>query len=162
MKSLLLAVVAYTSMMSMAVAQTGGAAPPADRRETDGNMSGMDHQNMKMTDGEMASRDKPMFNMVVHAMDIQMMMPSKEDAPSTVGYKTALMTMMHDMPLFTGKLDADFMRQMRVHHQAAIDMAKVVLANSQDAQVTRLANQIVAAQTKEIGVIDAWLRKTGL
>ena len=33
--------------------------------------------------------------------------------------------MMQTMPKFSGDADVDFMKQMRAHHQAAIDMAKV-------------------------------------
>ena len=94
-------------------------------------------------------------------MDMKMMMPSPNDPPSTKGYKSAMMKMMEAMPKFTGDADIDFMKQMRTHHEAAIDMAKVVLANGKDADTKKLAQEIVAAQEKEIATIDAWLKKKG-
>jgi uncharacterized protein (DUF305 family) len=53
------------------------------------------------------------------------------------------------------------MKQMKVHHQAAIDMAKVELEHGKDAQAKTLAQQIVAAQEKEIATIDTWLKAKG-
>lgn len=95
-------------------------------------------------------------------MDMKMMMPDANDPKSTAAYKTAMMTAMQSMPKFTGDADVDFMMQMRPHHQAAIDMAKVVLASGKDAETKKLAQEIVAAQEKEIAVIDAWLKKKNL
>ena len=40
-------------------------------------------------------------------------------------------------------------------------MAKVVLANGKDADVKKLAQEIITAQEKEIATIDAWLKKRG-
>lgn len=94
-------------------------------------------------------------------MDMKMVKPSATDTPSTVGYKAATMKMMMDMPKFTDNPDIDFMKQMRPHHQAAIDMAKVLLANGRDAETKQLAQEIIAAQEKEIGEIDTWLKKKG-
>lgn len=92
-------------------------------------------------------------------MDMRMMAPSPGDTASTKGYKSAMMKMMQAMPAkFTGDADLDFMSQMRAHHQGAIDMAKVVLANGKDPAVKKLARDIVAAQEKEIVTIDAWLK----
>ena len=72
-----------------------------------------------------------------------------------------MMKMMKEMPKFTGDADIDFMKQMRTHHQAAIDMAKVVLASGKDTDTKKMAQEIIAAQEKEIGTIDAWLKKKG-
>jgi uncharacterized protein (DUF305 family) len=82
-------------------------------------------------------------------------MPGASDPASTSAYKASMMKMMHDMPAFSGDADIDFMKQMRPHHQAAIDMAKVVLANGKDADTKKLAQEIIAAQEKEIAQIDA-------
>ena len=96
-------------------------------------------------------------------MDMQMMTPGPDDSASTNGYKSAMMTMMQSMPMmkFTGNADIDFMTQMRTHHQGAIDMAKVVLANGKDAKVRKLASNILKAQQREIATIDAWLKVNG-
>ena len=94
-------------------------------------------------------------------MDMTMMMPNPGDALSTQGYKSAMMKAMLAMASFSGDADVDFMKQMRPHHQAAIDMAKVVLANGKDSETKKLAQEIITAQEKEIAVIDAWLKKKG-
>ena len=95
--------------------------------------------------------------------DMKMMAPNPNDPASTKGYKAAMMKMMEGMPMmkFTGDADIDFMSHMRSHHQGAIDMAKVVLANGKDAEVKKLAQDIVTAQEKEIATIDAWLKVKG-
>ena len=94
-------------------------------------------------------------------MDMKMMMPGANDSPSTKAFKSKMMNAMQSMPNFSGDADSDFMKHMRHHHQAAIEMAKVVVANGKDADVKKLAQQIIAAQEKEIATIDAWLKKKG-
>jgi uncharacterized protein (DUF305 family) len=86
-------------------------------------------------------------------MDQKMVRPSPDDPGSTAGYKAAM------MPSFSGDADVDFMKQMRPHHQAAIDMAKVLLATGRDLETKKLAQEILLAQEKEIATIDAWLKK---
>ena len=111
--------------------------------------------------GALAQQATPMPGMGMMGMDMKMMMPSADDPVSTRGYKSAMMKMMMTMPKFSGDADVDFMKQMRPHHQAAIDMAKVVLADGKDAESKKLATDIIAAQEKEIAMIDAWLKKRG-
>ncbi len=95
-------------------------------------------------------------------MPMKMMMPEPSDSASTKEYKAAMMRMMQTMPMnFTGDADVDFMTQMKAHHQGAIDMAKVALANGKDPAVKKLANEIVSAQEKEIKTIDQWLKAKG-
>ena len=100
-----------------------------------------------------------MPGMDMKGMDMKMMMPGANDTPSTKAYKMAMMQAMQTMPTFSGDADVDFMKHMRPHHQAAIEMAKVVLANGKDAEVKKLAQEIITAQEKEIAMIDAWLKK---
>ena len=103
----------------------------------------------------------PMPGMDMKGMDMKMMMPGANDTPSTKAFKMAMMHAMQTMPIFSGDADGDFMKHMRHHHQAAIEMAKVVLANGKDADAKKLAQDIIAAQEKEIATIDAWLKKKG-
>jgi uncharacterized protein (DUF305 family) len=70
-----------------------------------------------------------------------MVVPNAKDSPSTAEYKSAMMKMMMDTPNFTGDAVIDFITQMRPHHQATIDMAKVVIASGQDAETKKLARQ---------------------
>jgi uncharacterized protein (DUF305 family) len=107
-----------------------------------------------------AQQTTPMPGMDMKGMmDMKMMMPSPADSAATAGYKAAMMKMMMPMTPYTGDADVDFMTQMKPHHQAAIDMAKVELANGKDAETKALAQAIITAQEKEIAVIDAWLKK---
>lgn len=95
-------------------------------------------------------------------MPMKMMMPEASDSASTKEYRAAMMRMMQAMPSkFTGDADVDFMMQMKAHHQGAIEMAKVALANGTDPAVKKLANEIVSAQEKEIKTIDQWLKAKG-
>jgi len=59
----------------------------------------------------------------------------------------------------TGENDADFVRLMLPHHQAAIDMAKTQLAYGQDPQMRRLAQEIITDQQSEIELMQLWLRQ---
>jgi uncharacterized protein (DUF305 family) len=90
-----------------------------------------------------------------------MMTPAANDTPSTKAFKMAMLHAMQTMLAFSGVADVDFMKQMRPHHQAAIEMAKVVVANGKDADLKKLAQEIRAAQEKEIATIDTWLNKKG-
>ncbi|MEH3038611.1 MAG: DUF305 domain-containing protein [Sphingomonas paucimobilis] len=83
------------------------------------------------------------------------------DTEATRAYKQSMATMMADAPAFTGDADVDFMRQMRVHHVAALAMARAELAHGEDAEARELAQTVIDAQQKEIEQIDRWLRAKG-
>ena len=55
--------------------------------------------------------------------------------------------------------DVAFVRGMIPHHQAAIDMAKVVLQYGKDPQTRKLAEDVVKAQQREITEMQDWLKK---
>ena len=113
--------------------------------------------------GSAVAQDQKM-PMDMKSMDMKnmgMMMPMESDSAATKGYKASMMDMMKSMPQYTGDADVDFMKQMKGHHQAAIAMAKVLLANGKDAETKKLATEIIAAQEKEIAMIDTWLKKKG-
>jgi len=95
------------------------------------------------------------------ASSMAMMMPAQGDTASTRDYKAASMTMMTAMPAYTGDADVDFMKQMRVHHQTAIAMARVELAQGTNAEARTLAQDIVTAQEREVATIDRWLTANG-
>ena len=50
----------------------------------------------------------------------------------------------------------EFIRLMTEHHQGAIDMAELVLTNTQRAELKEMANDIISAQSKEIDMMQDW------
>ena len=48
-------------------------------------------------------------------------------------------------------------RKMIAHHQGALDMAQVVLRESQDADIRRMAQKTIEMQTADIAELRAWL-----
>lgn len=59
----------------------------------------------------------------------------------------------------SGDDDADFVRFMLPHHQAALDMAKAELTYGKDPQMRRLAQEIVTDQESEIELMQLWLKR---
>jgi hypothetical protein len=59
----------------------------------------------------------------------------------------------------SGNADVDFVRLMIPHHQAAIDMAKTQLLHGKDAQMRRLAQEIITDQQLEIQLMQRWLKQ---
>ena len=81
------------------------------------------------------------------------------DTPADV-YADAMDKMHKDMAIVpTGDADIDFARGMIPHHQGAIDMAKIVLEKGKDAEIRKLAEDIIGAQEKEIAFLKEWLAK---
>jgi len=81
------------------------------------------------------------------------------DDPAAAGYQAAMDKMHREMMAmqYTGNADADFVRAMIPHHQAAIDMAKVLLDHGKDPELRKLAQNIITAQEKEITEMEDWL-----
>jgi Ca2+-binding EF-hand superfamily protein len=86
-----------------------------------------------------------------------------ERAPSASAqaYMDAMQTMMAGMEAMekTGEPGADFASMMIPHHQSAIDMAEAYLEHGDDPELTNLANEIIAAQQKEIEFLQNWLNE---
>jgi uncharacterized protein (DUF305 family) len=88
--------------------------------------------------------------------------PKGDAGPSSKAFAEANARMHAAMDItYTGKADVDFVRGMIAHHQGAIDMAKIQLEYGKDPELRALAEAIIAAQTKEIADMNAWLAKNG-
>ncbi|HFP0038398.1 TPA: DUF305 domain-containing protein, partial [Escherichia coli] len=67
------------------------------------------------------------------------------------------MNKMHNDMLnykFTGDNDLDFLKMMIPHHQAAIDMSRVILETSESKEVRNLAYSIITEQNNEINIMN--------
>ncbi len=81
-------------------------------------------------------------------------------SPAAKAFTEANAKMHKDMTIqFSGNADVDFARGMIPHHQGAIDMSEIVLKHGSDPSVKKLANEIIAAQKKEIAQMGGWLQK---
>lgn len=58
--------------------------------------------------------------------------------------------------------DVEFVQGMIPHHEQAIEMSEMVIANGDDPSVIALAEQIKAAQGPEIDQMNAWLDDWGI
>jgi len=68
------------------------------------------------------------------------------------------MDMMENMTALTGaRLEASFMTMMIPHHQGAITMSQLAPDRAVHPELKQLAQQIIDAQTGEIGQFNQWL-----
>jgi uncharacterized protein (DUF305 family) len=58
----------------------------------------------------------------------------------------------------TGDPDRDFLAMMVPHHQGAIDMARIVIANGKNPEVRKFAEDIISHQQAEIDLMNRWLQ----
>jgi uncharacterized protein (DUF305 family) len=85
--------------------------------------------------------------------------------PTQEDYWSALTASSHKMHSAMGSVrqsgdsDADFVKLMLPHHQAAIDMAKAQLLYGKDPQMRRLAQEIITDQQSEIDLMRLWLKQ---
>jgi uncharacterized protein (DUF305 family) len=68
--------------------------------------------------------------------------------------------MEHDMMAHANVVSEEqFIRDMIPHHQEAVDTSKDVAARSTSDQLKELANDIVTDQTKEITMMQDWVKE---
>jgi uncharacterized protein (DUF305 family) len=93
-------------------------------------------------------------------MSMMMGKPKGDQGPSSTAFAKANAEMHSAMNIeFSGNADVDFAKGMIAHHEGAIEMSKVVLEFGKDAEMKKLAEQIIAAQGPEIEQMKAWLAK---
>lgn len=98
--------------------------------------------------------EKPMPMSVSHD-DMHKDMMGSEDMKQSM--KTG-MDSIQNMEM-SGDMDKDFATMMKIHHQQAVDMAKMELAHGKSQAMKAMAKKIITAQKKEIAEFDRWLEK---
>jgi uncharacterized protein (DUF305 family) len=88
----------------------------------------------------------------------------KSEKPATVAQWNTVMEDMHRRMniAYSGDADTDFVCGMIPHHQGAIDMAEIVLAEGRDPEMIALARGIIRSQSGEIATMQRWLKAKGL
>lgn len=121
-------------------------------------METMPGQGMGMMPGMM-----DMMRAMMHGQGQGMMgMGTGDEGPASMAFRGINAKMHRDMAIaYTGNVDVDFVKGMIAHHQGAIDMSKVVLAFGEDAEIKKLAQDIIKAQEGEIAWMKEWLAKRG-
>ncbi|WOI58083.1 DUF305 domain-containing protein [Palleronia sp. LCG004] len=127
------------------------------------DMFGLPEQCSDMPVSEMSGTERS-NNMMNHGSDHDMGMSAGDDhggmMPDHV--RENMQRMLLTMPAMRqGMMQEDpdiaFACGMIAHHQAAIDMAQVVLDHGQDADMRRLAEEIIEVQQTEIEYMTEWL-----
>ncbi len=80
--------------------------------------------------------------------------------PSDHHSKMGGMKHMEGMSM-TGDTDYDFAANMRMHHQMAVDMSEAQIKNGKNPEMLKMAKDIIAAQKKEIAMLDQWMKAHG-
>ena len=66
-------------------------------------------------------------------------------------------------PMMEGIMDSDpdaaFVRGMIPHHKGAVEMAEIQLKYGKDPELKKMAQDIIAAQNKEIEFMEKWLKE---
>lgn len=59
-------------------------------------------------------------------------------------------------PMADHNMDLEFIDDMVIHHQSAIDMAEIALEEAEHPEIEQLSNNIITAQQAEIDQMTAW------
>ncbi len=137
-------------------------ASPAPQAQPDGTAP-MPKEGM----GMMGGKDMPMMKMMQEMHGKMMgggmaMQPKGDQGPSSQALNGLIAKMNAEMALpFSGNADVDFVKRMISHDQGAVDMAKVVLAFGKDAEVKKVAEDVIKTNEAEIATLQEWLKKQG-
>ena len=133
-----------------AMASGGAAMDHGDHGAMASGDAPMDHGDH----GAMDHSDAPMDHGAAPAEETAAAMP--EHVRINLEKMAVTMDAMH-MGMLQEDSDIAFACGMIAHHQAAIDMAEVLLDHGQDADMRSLATEIIEAQTAEIDRMTRWL-----
>lgn len=101
------------------------------------------------------------IGLLLGGMLVWLLMTYKAQPQPSVGMDDMSGTMSEMTSTLAGKtgveLEQAFLEEMIIHHQGAIDMAQMVKIGSNRPELRQLADDIIAAQTKEINLMRQWL-----
>ena len=104
------------------------------------------------------TQNYPMMNMMGMGGMMQRDQASMMGDEDMQGMGMSMNQMSSSLAALKGEdFDRMFITLMIDHHQGAIDMAELVLSNSEKDELKNLANDIISAQTKEIQMMNGWL-----
>ncbi len=73
-----------------------------------------------------------------------------------------MLEMQNKLQGLTGEeYDKEFLKQMIVHHEQAVEMSKYAAANAKHQEIKDLASAIISAQTTEINQMKQWQKQWG-
>lgn len=85
------------------------------------------------------------------------MWPSAQTEPATLSMHGAMAGMTGELASLKGdEFDHAFLSEMIVHHEGAVEMARMLLANTERQELRDLGAAIISAQTEEIGMMRQW------
>lgn len=58
----------------------------------------------------------------------------------------------------SGDVDKDFAMMMKMHHEQAVDMAKIEVQHGKSPELKAMAKKIIKDQTREIAQLDQWIK----
>ena len=93
--------------------------------------------------------DKPKNNQATNNTSSSMNSMSMDDMTADLRKKTG------------DEYDKAFIASMIVHHEGAVEMAKLSMANAKHDEIKKLSEAIITAQEKEIAEMKQWQRDWG-